>query len=439
MPAKPARERMLSGSPTTTSEASGVVDTTCSSSVCAARMAIGMRASGYVPEASRHSTSPNCQPGSAYRVSTVMVNPTVPPAASSRVAVSSEPVMSGLVKLTLPFQVTASAAWLVALRWNEQSSTQPGLAADALSKVIAVFAAALMSRRPLPRSNGVAGSTALSERTSGLADVISMDLSSNALSSGYSCRRSAAAPATCGEAMLVPLMALYGPSGGGKAERMSVPGAATSGFRNDVSPFGPRELLAAMMSTCAGTLIVLVSEIWPVPTPPLASSASRIRTPSSSRIDTLGSVAPGIDMRMVPGWLFHRIMAMPPAAWMLLALVVNAHAPRETRAMWPSREPAGSGSQASSFPGLLTVKTGISGPLMGAVIAKSPFPGWPMMPSTPAASTTLPKTRPVCVFATARPDSTHAGQPIVLAPGPELPADVTISTPAASAAAKIAA
>src|SRR5581483_6268984 len=57
--------------------------------------------------------------------------------------------------------------------------------------------------------------------------------------SGCRCSRSAAAPATCGAAMLVPLNDAQVPSCGGTEEVMSTPGAATSGFIPSEIGVGP--------------------------------------------------------------------------------------------------------------------------------------------------------------------------------------------------------
>ena len=48
---------------------------------------------------------------------------------------------------------------------------------------------------------------------------------------GLACRSNATAPATCGEAIEVPLRMAYPPSSNGKVERISPPGAPMSGLR----------------------------------------------------------------------------------------------------------------------------------------------------------------------------------------------------------------
>ena len=62
--------------------------------------------------------------------------------------------------------------------------------------------------------------------------------------SGCNWLNKAAAPATCGLAILVPVIMLKfsPPSSGEKADKISVPGAARSGLRIFSLPFGPREL-----------------------------------------------------------------------------------------------------------------------------------------------------------------------------------------------------
>ena len=93
--------------------------------------------------------------------------------------------------------------------------------------------------------------------TSGLALVISDDFSSAGVNSGWSCVSSAAAPATCGEAIEVPLIDWNSSPGlrpeltagsGAAAARMFTPGAVTSGFgMSGTAVCGPRDENAARM------------------------------------------------------------------------------------------------------------------------------------------------------------------------------------------------
>ena len=64
----------------------------------------------------------------------------------------------------------------------------------------------------------------------------------SAVYSGCCCLRSAAAPATCGVAIEVPLIATYEPSPGLSAERAAVtssPGPTSSGLRAPENASGP--------------------------------------------------------------------------------------------------------------------------------------------------------------------------------------------------------
>ena len=69
----------------------------------------------------------------------------------------------------------------------------------------------------------------------------SADLTCATVQVGWRCLSSAAAPATCGDAMLVPLNAGPRPSRAGTDERTSTPGAATSGFSCSEIGVGPPE------------------------------------------------------------------------------------------------------------------------------------------------------------------------------------------------------
>src|SRR3954454_23435219 len=63
---------------------------------------------------------------------------------------------------------------------------------------------------------------------------------------GLACRISAAAPATCGEAIEVPLSSLAPDTLLPSVELTSTPGAETSGFRMLLLRDGPAELKSAM-------------------------------------------------------------------------------------------------------------------------------------------------------------------------------------------------
>ena len=125
------------------------------------------------------------------------------------------------------------------------SSTRPGSAA--------LFG----SISPEPLSKALASVTPSSFSTSGLALVISDDFSSAGVNSGWSCVSSAAAPATCGEAIEVPLIDWNSSPGfsseltagsGAAAARMFTPGAVTSGFgMSGTAVCGPRDENAARM------------------------------------------------------------------------------------------------------------------------------------------------------------------------------------------------
>src|SRR5262249_8916488 len=75
----------------------------------------------------------------------------------------------------------------------------------------------------------------------------SADLTCATVQSGCRSLSSAAAPATCGAAMLVPLRSPHGPpSFDGSDEITSTPGAATSGFISSESGVGPADEKSAI-------------------------------------------------------------------------------------------------------------------------------------------------------------------------------------------------
>ena len=67
----------------------------------------------------------------------------------------------------------------------------------------------------------------------------SADFTCATVQSGWRCFRSAAAPATCGAAMLVPLNDAHGPSRAGTDERMPTPGALDVGLQLERDGVGP--------------------------------------------------------------------------------------------------------------------------------------------------------------------------------------------------------
>ncbi len=94
---------------------------------------------------------------------------------------------------------------------------------------------------------------ASSFNTSRIDEVTSALLICCAVQSGCICLMSAAAPATCGDAIDVPpLNEKLSPScpgaSGDSPEKILTPGAAMLGFKNVGSPLGPRELKSAMIS-----------------------------------------------------------------------------------------------------------------------------------------------------------------------------------------------
>jgi hypothetical protein len=76
---------------------------------------------------------------------------------------------------------------------------------------------------------------------------------------GWRCRNTAAAPATCGEAMLVPSRKRHVPSRRGTEERIPTPGAVTSGFSFSEKGAGPPDENGAITPVllAAATLIAL--------------------------------------------------------------------------------------------------------------------------------------------------------------------------------------
>ncbi len=130
-------------------------------------------------------------------------------------------------------------------------------------------AALFGSISPEPWSKTVAAVLPSSLTTFELAVSISSDFSSAGESVGCACVSSAAAPATCGEAIEVPWIAwnrkpgrssVVGVGWSAAPARICTPGATTSGFgRSGTAPCGPREENAAITRSCAVSALPAVS------------------------------------------------------------------------------------------------------------------------------------------------------------------------------------
>src|SRR3954452_20082734 len=91
---------------------------------------------------------------------------------------------------------------------------------------------------------------------------------------GWRCLSSAARPAMCGLAMLVPENVFHVPSPVGTDERMSAPGAVTSGFISADTGVGPREEKEAITPVLLDAATVIADGAFPAePTEPRPKSS----------------------------------------------------------------------------------------------------------------------------------------------------------------------
>src|SRR5579864_9184002 len=97
-----------------------------------------------------------------------------------------------------------------------------------------------------PPPSRVAGTSVVPVTRTGSPVDSSADLISSTVHVGWRCMRTAAAPATCGDAMLVPLHADQ--LAAGIEERTFTPGAVTSGFISRETGVGPLEEKSAIRS-----------------------------------------------------------------------------------------------------------------------------------------------------------------------------------------------
>ena len=111
-----------------------------------------------------------------------------------------------------------------------------------------MFGSSAWTRSIRPPPSRVAGTSRPFENRTGTPVVTSADLISDTVQSGCRCIRSAAAPATCGAARLVPLALSQSPSDAGTDDRTPTPGAVTSGLNCSEYGVGPPEEKEAMRS-----------------------------------------------------------------------------------------------------------------------------------------------------------------------------------------------
>src|SRR5262249_31943005 len=137
------------------------------------------------------------------------------------------------------------------------------------------------SIRP-PPSRSAETSLALPPGCTGSPVDSSADLNCSTVQVGCRCLRTATAPATCGVAMLVPLQSCADHWSSGRDERMSTPGAVTSGFIKSEIGVGPADEKPAIWSAGplspsvdAATLIAFVA-VAGDPIDPLPASAKSL-------------------------------------------------------------------------------------------------------------------------------------------------------------------
>ena len=195
------------------------------------------------------------------------------------------------------------------------------------------WSASASDTRPPPTKVGPA--TESSPVSAGLPVVTSADLSSATDQVGWRCLSRAAAPATWGLAMLVPESDDHAPPG--TDERMSTPGAATSGFSCSESAVGPTEeksawiaLVGAPWTSTAATAIAASAdageETDPAPTslnsfPAATTGTTPAAAAASSACVTtfrLGSISGSPSERLmtsIPSRTAASIAATSPAAF----------------------------------------------------------------------------------------------------------------------------
>ena len=145
----------------------------------------------------------------------------------------------------------------------------------------------------MPPPSRVVGASVVPATCTGVPVRTSADFTCAGVQSGWRWRRSAAAPATCGAAMLVPLNDVQVPSRGGTEDVMSTPGALTSGFSSSEIGVGPpleKSATTSLLLTAAAAIafVALAGEMML----PFPSSSKSL--PAASVATTPASAAPSI-------------------------------------------------------------------------------------------------------------------------------------------------
>ena len=171
----------------------------------------------------------------------------------------------------------------------------------------------------------------------------SADLTARGCQPGCRSSSSAAAPATCGAAMLVPSNTANGPPKAGIVdERIAPPGAPRSGLRTCPKAVGPPEEKLVTTPPRPWSCWSGARPSRAAPRPLVGPSSARICAPSASAIIAVG-IGSGIGIGLASlARLSTSTIPTAPAAAARSALVTIAQCPRETSAIEPVSEPRGS-------------------------------------------------------------------------------------------------
>ena len=196
--------------------------------------------------------------------------------------------------------------------------------------------------RPPPSSSTEASLVRAVSPQAGPAEDISADFTCPGVQPGCCWSRSAAAPATCGAAMLVPSKTANGAPANSRSveERICPPGAATSGLSRWSKFVGPGRREARDHAAAAGLDLARIerAETRKVVRPPSASMKARRFAPSRSEIIPAVSGEADRDEVRLAGAVVHEDDAVAPAARTRSTFESKVQPPRETSATVPLSE-----------------------------------------------------------------------------------------------------
>lgn len=222
-------------------------------------------------------------------------------------------VLNSTVTDQCPAPPPASATVTVRLA-TASDATRPKEMDVGVGRIAGVSAAAT-STRPAPARVGPARPSPV---VTDLAVTVRAALTCSGVQSGWRCRSSAAAPATCGAAMLVPEESPHPP---GRDDRIDVPGATTSGLRRSEIGVGPAAEKLAIAGVGVGVVaptVIARAALPGDPSEPRPNSSKSLPAATTGTTPAAAALSSAIATRSrdgsISGSPSDRLMTSIPSA-----------------------------------------------------------------------------------------------------------------------------